>query len=535
MKIISEKFDRVKATGNEEDELLKDASGILDEIKSWNNDEEKLSKDDIGNSIKLLIDEDQSVIDIEILEKLLLINEDENNEMFIVEVENIIDDLEHKLDHDRLERHISNKVDYNETNYTIKFLISQFEEGLVKMPKYQRSYVWDEEQVSGLILSLLREIPIPKLYGYNDFDEDKKANVKLIIDGQQRLTSILMYYYGVFPKFKIRSRNYSEDMGEISRLCEYYYYPEESRKKAIRLNLLDDEFDEVNREIDEAEMILEKKYKLNLGVEFKAKIVDENNNSKEIDISYRGENSRLTEEEKAGILERELGFVVVKGAKNSETVDIFRIYNSSGTPLSAQEIRNGIHYKNLLYKKLNEYNESTGRIPGTRTVNNASWNNARNKTGNKSDIKQMFLMLAWSYNIENKYNIEKMVASNADYQIQKEKNETIIGRYSDYISINGGNEILLNNDFDSFKNFFEMKFVDQKHASRNTKRYVSLFVILKTLGYLSKDLDYSSISIPRSIYEGKSRTTPLSYLSVDEIRSVYALLVDEGVLNEFTK
>lgn len=65
------------------------------------------------------------------------------------------------------------------------------------LPKYQRHFVWDKERMSKLVDSVREELFIPPIT-IGSFQENNKLQ-NLIIDGQQRLTSILLAYLGLFP------------------------------------------------------------------------------------------------------------------------------------------------------------------------------------------------------------------------------------------------------------------------------------------------------------------------------------------------
>ncbi len=57
-------------------------------------------------------------------------------------------------------------------------------------PDWQRGYIWKTKDEQLLIDSILRKMPIPKFYLTVDYNKEKKANIYLAIDGQQRLTAI---------------------------------------------------------------------------------------------------------------------------------------------------------------------------------------------------------------------------------------------------------------------------------------------------------------------------------------------------------
>ena len=60
---------------------------------------------------------------------------------------------------------------------------------LVLDPDFQRRYVWDNKKMSLFIESLMLGIPIPSIL----FAEDKKQNKYIVIDGKQRLNSIIKF------------------------------------------------------------------------------------------------------------------------------------------------------------------------------------------------------------------------------------------------------------------------------------------------------------------------------------------------------
>lgn len=59
------------------------------------------------------------------------------------------------------------------------------------IPDYQRNFVWSSKQSSLLIDSFLRGLPVPPLFFYID-----EKNRNLVIDGQQRLKSVVYFITG---------------------------------------------------------------------------------------------------------------------------------------------------------------------------------------------------------------------------------------------------------------------------------------------------------------------------------------------------
>src|SRR5258706_13215455 len=69
------------------------------------------------------------------------------------------------------------------------------ESGAVKIPGFQRNYVWDLGRASKLIESLILGLPVPQVFLY-----EVDRNQFIVIDGQQRLMSIYYFMRQRFPK-----------------------------------------------------------------------------------------------------------------------------------------------------------------------------------------------------------------------------------------------------------------------------------------------------------------------------------------------
>ncbi len=93
---------------------------------------------------------------------------------------------------------MENKVYYGE--YTLKHWINMMLTGNIVLPEYQRHFVWREKDMKRLLQSLQdgQFVQPVTIALYND--GTTKQN--LILDGQQRLTSLLLAYLGYFPDKK---------------------------------------------------------------------------------------------------------------------------------------------------------------------------------------------------------------------------------------------------------------------------------------------------------------------------------------------
>ncbi len=80
-------------------------------------------------------------------------------------------------------------------DFNVMTLHSFVESGAVRIPNFQRNFVWDLGRASKLIESLILGLPVPQLFLY-----EQEHNKFLVIDGQQRLMSIYYFIKKRFPR-----------------------------------------------------------------------------------------------------------------------------------------------------------------------------------------------------------------------------------------------------------------------------------------------------------------------------------------------
>lgn len=92
----------------------------------------------------------------------------------------------------------------------IGVILDQIDLGSMALPEFQRGYVWNRDQVRGLMESLYRKHPVGGLLVWVTKAETTPARgekdlpsgtVKLLLDGQQRITSLYGLMRGKPPKF----------------------------------------------------------------------------------------------------------------------------------------------------------------------------------------------------------------------------------------------------------------------------------------------------------------------------------------------
>jgi len=91
----------------------------------------------------------------------------------------------------------------------IATILDQIDLGSIALPEFQRGYVWNREQVRSLMQSLYRRYPVGSLLVWVTAAEGATARgeapapgvVKLLLDGQQRMTSLYGIIRGRPPRF----------------------------------------------------------------------------------------------------------------------------------------------------------------------------------------------------------------------------------------------------------------------------------------------------------------------------------------------
>ena len=100
-------------------------------------------------------------------------------------------------------------VRYDSKQYCINdFREWEQREELLLAPKFQRRSVWSDKARSYLIDTIIKGFPISKIFMRHDVDPKTKKSVREIVDGQQRLKTILNYLSDGFKLSKTHNRKY---------------------------------------------------------------------------------------------------------------------------------------------------------------------------------------------------------------------------------------------------------------------------------------------------------------------------------------
>ena len=203
-------------------------------------------------------------------------------------------------------------------DFNVLTLNSFVEAGTVKIPGFQRNYVWDIKRASKLIESLILGLPVPQLFLY-----EQSRNKFQVIDGQQRLMSIYYFIKKRFPR----------------------------KEKRTELRAIFDEHGSIPESI-----LHDDTYFQTFNLRLPEKLPGKRNKFKGLNYSTLGDY-------KTQFDLRPIRNVVVKQASpdndESSIFEVFNRLNTGGVNLRPQEIRTSMYHSDF-YEMLYSINTGTG-------------------------------------------------------------------------------------------------------------------------------------------------------------------------------
>lgn len=241
--------------------------------------------------------------------------------------------------------------------YSLKHWLNLILKRNIVLPDYQRSFVWNPQDVERLIHSFItgqfiQPITIARMNSIND-------GTNIILDGQQRLTSILLLALGFFPK-KERFREQLTDASEDDS--------DEPDETLLTNNIIDWTF----------ERILKRDFSLNSLAEIRGRLlIDENYEN----LPFKNHDYLMTGDTLSEFLDNNfLGFSYIvpdQADRDSEQEffsTLFRNMNYLGQKLSTLESRKSLYYLNDEYKDYFEGRLADGSdaLAGLKIIENVA-------------------------------------------------------------------------------------------------------------------------------------------------------------------
>jgi uncharacterized protein with ParB-like and HNH nuclease domain len=203
-------------------------------------------------------------------------------------------------------------------DFNVLTLFSFIESGIVKIPEFQRNFVWDRVRASKFIESLIIGIPVPQIFLY-----EQARNKFLVIDGQQRLMTIYYFMKKRFPQ----------------------------REKRVKLRIIFDRNGSIPESILENDEYFE---------DFKIKLSEKLPNARNGMNRFTGLNYDSLGDYKARFDLREIRNIVVRqNAPSDDDSSVYELFNRLSTGsiyLGPQEIRTGMYHSNF-YDMLHRVNQ----------------------------------------------------------------------------------------------------------------------------------------------------------------------------------
>jgi uncharacterized protein with ParB-like and HNH nuclease domain len=130
-------------------------------------------------------------------------------------------------------------IEYDIATYpsdnTLEVLFKMWGDGKkdITIPDFQRGFVWTIQQSSKLIESFLIGLPVPPIFFYID-----KENKNLVVDGQQRILSIIFFFEGYFGAENAKGKRQIFKLTGLNRKSPFYNkkYTELSDSEQRKLN-----------------------------------------------------------------------------------------------------------------------------------------------------------------------------------------------------------------------------------------------------------------------------------------------------------
>ena len=128
------------------------------------------------------------------------------------------DDLELQADDtEEDEGHVEYDIATYPSDHTLQGFLQMWQDKDITIPPFQREFVWTIKQSSLLIESFLLGLPVPPVFFYID-----EENKNLVIDGQQRIMTVIFYFEGFFGSENLQGRRQVFRLSGLSENSPYH-------------------------------------------------------------------------------------------------------------------------------------------------------------------------------------------------------------------------------------------------------------------------------------------------------------------------
>lgn len=211
----------------------------------------------------------------------------------------------------------------------IRQILEKIDDGQLFVPAFQREYVWKRQNAKELFNSLIKKYPTgtmltwetrqpPELKGAITYNENMGA-VKLILDGQQRITTLYLIMRGKIPPYYVERDIINNVMNlcvKIDTLELEYYKPKNMDNNPLWVRLTDIYTNRVK------------------GMEVRRKLKDMSLLTDELEVKVDDNFELIKSVELREFVEQQIPI----SASIKEAIDIFYIVNSSGVNLTDAEL-----------------------------------------------------------------------------------------------------------------------------------------------------------------------------------------------------
>lgn len=148
------------------------------------------------------------------------------------ETSDVLDPVEDEAEKDELVPFVAYDVTSYGSDPDVEGLVRRIKKEEIFIPPFQRDYVWRQAEASKFVESLLLGLPVPGIF----LATDPTTNKMLVIDGQQRLKSLMFYYDGFFNPKEGEKRHKVFSLIDVQERFKGKTYKKLEEKDRLRLD-----------------------------------------------------------------------------------------------------------------------------------------------------------------------------------------------------------------------------------------------------------------------------------------------------------